>query len=87
MESGPARDRVRAKTGTTDQSSALSGYVGARFAFAVLQNGEPGAVDAGPAEPGPLRADPGAARGLVPPSQPRSSAANACSSRIGTPAS
>ncbi len=41
MESGPARDRVRAKTGTTNQSSALSGYVASRFAFAVLQNGSP----------------------------------------------
>ena len=41
MESPPARDLVRAKTGTTLQSSALSGYVGARFAFVVLQNGSP----------------------------------------------
>jgi D-alanyl-D-alanine carboxypeptidase/D-alanyl-D-alanine-endopeptidase (penicillin-binding protein 4) len=41
MESGPARDRVRAKTGTTNNSSALSGYVGARYVFAILQNGNP----------------------------------------------
>jgi D-alanyl-D-alanine carboxypeptidase/D-alanyl-D-alanine-endopeptidase (penicillin-binding protein 4) len=41
MESGPARGRVRAKTGTTTNSSALSGYVGARFAFVVIQNGNP----------------------------------------------
>jgi serine-type D-Ala-D-Ala carboxypeptidase/endopeptidase (penicillin-binding protein 4) len=41
MESGPARDRVRGKTGTTNNSSALSGYVGARFAFVVIQNGNP----------------------------------------------
>jgi serine-type D-Ala-D-Ala carboxypeptidase/endopeptidase (penicillin-binding protein 4) len=41
MESGPARSRVRAKTGTTTKSSALSGYVGRRFVFVVLQNGNP----------------------------------------------
>jgi PBP4 family serine-type D-alanyl-D-alanine carboxypeptidase len=41
MEAAPARDRVRAKTGTTDNASALSGYVGTRFAFVVLQNGDP----------------------------------------------
>jgi D-alanyl-D-alanine carboxypeptidase/D-alanyl-D-alanine-endopeptidase (penicillin-binding protein 4) len=35
------RGRVVAKTGTTDIASALSGYVGDRFAFAVLQNGNP----------------------------------------------
>jgi len=37
----PARGLVRAKTGTTDAASALSGYVGTRFAFVVLQNGDP----------------------------------------------
>jgi D-alanyl-D-alanine carboxypeptidase/D-alanyl-D-alanine-endopeptidase (penicillin-binding protein 4) len=37
----PARGRVLAKTGTTSDASALSGYVGKRFAFAVLQNGHP----------------------------------------------
>jgi D-alanyl-D-alanine carboxypeptidase/D-alanyl-D-alanine-endopeptidase (penicillin-binding protein 4) len=41
MESPPARGAVRAKTGTTSESSALSGYVGTRFAFAVVQNGRP----------------------------------------------
>jgi serine-type D-Ala-D-Ala carboxypeptidase/endopeptidase (penicillin-binding protein 4) len=41
MESPPARGAVRAKTGTTSESSALSGYVKSRFAFAVLQNGRP----------------------------------------------
>jgi D-alanyl-D-alanine carboxypeptidase/D-alanyl-D-alanine-endopeptidase (penicillin-binding protein 4) len=41
MESPPARGAVRAKTGTTSESSALSGYVRSRFAFAVLQNGRP----------------------------------------------
>ena len=41
MRAGPARGRVRAKTGTTRASSALSGYVGTRYVFAVLQNGSP----------------------------------------------
>ena len=41
MESPPARGAVLAKTGTTAESSALSGYVRGRFAFAVLQNGRP----------------------------------------------
>jgi D-alanyl-D-alanine carboxypeptidase/D-alanyl-D-alanine-endopeptidase (penicillin-binding protein 4) len=37
----PARGAVRAKTGTTDRASALSGYVRDRYGFAVLQNGFP----------------------------------------------
>jgi len=37
----PARGAVRAKTGTTDRASALSGYVRDRYGFAVLQNGSP----------------------------------------------
>lgn len=37
----PVRGAVLAKTGTTSESSALSGYVKGRFAFAVLQNGRP----------------------------------------------
>ena len=37
----PARGLVRAKTGTTNVSSSLSGFVGARYAFAVVQNGHP----------------------------------------------
>jgi serine-type D-Ala-D-Ala carboxypeptidase/endopeptidase (penicillin-binding protein 4) len=37
----PAYGRVRAKTGTTNGSSALSGYVGSRFVFSVVQNGRP----------------------------------------------
>ena len=37
----PARGAVRAKTGTTDSASALSGYVRDRYSFAVLQNGHP----------------------------------------------
>ncbi len=32
---------VRGKTGTTDHASALAGFVGSRFAFAVLNNGSP----------------------------------------------
>jgi D-alanyl-D-alanine carboxypeptidase/D-alanyl-D-alanine-endopeptidase (penicillin-binding protein 4) len=41
MRSGPARGRVLAKTGTTRDASALSGFVRGRYAFAVLQNGHP----------------------------------------------
>ena len=41
MQDSPARGTVRAKTGTTDIASALAGYAGDRYAFAVLQNGEP----------------------------------------------
>jgi serine-type D-Ala-D-Ala carboxypeptidase/endopeptidase (penicillin-binding protein 4) len=48
MRKAPARGSVRAKTGTTDRASALSGYVGSRYAFAVLQNGTP-------VEPSPAR--------------------------------
>src|SRR5439155_763266 len=39
MQKRPARGVVRAKTGTTSRASALSGYVGKRYAFAVVQNG------------------------------------------------
>src|SRR5205823_6374819 len=35
------RGIVRGKTGTTDVASALSGYVGARYAFVLVQNGHP----------------------------------------------
>jgi D-alanyl-D-alanine carboxypeptidase/D-alanyl-D-alanine-endopeptidase (penicillin-binding protein 4) len=41
MERRPARGAVLAKTGTTRESSALSGYVRGRYAFVVLQNGRP----------------------------------------------
>jgi serine-type D-Ala-D-Ala carboxypeptidase/endopeptidase (penicillin-binding protein 4) len=41
MESPPVRGAVLAKTGTTSEASALSGFVRGRFAFAVLQNGRP----------------------------------------------
>jgi D-alanyl-D-alanine carboxypeptidase len=32
---------VRAKTGTTNNASALSGFAGTRYVFSVLQNGWP----------------------------------------------
>ena len=35
------RGAVRAKTGTTNEASALAGFVRGRFVFAVLQNGRP----------------------------------------------
>jgi D-alanyl-D-alanine carboxypeptidase/D-alanyl-D-alanine-endopeptidase (penicillin-binding protein 4) len=41
LQSAPARGAVRAKTGTTNEASALSGYVRSRYAFAVLENGTP----------------------------------------------
>jgi serine-type D-Ala-D-Ala carboxypeptidase/endopeptidase (penicillin-binding protein 4) len=37
----PTRGNVLAKTGTTREASALSGYVRGRYAFAILQNGSP----------------------------------------------
>ena len=41
LQSAPARGVMRAKTGTTSEASALSGYVRDRYAFAVVQNGSP----------------------------------------------
>jgi D-alanyl-D-alanine carboxypeptidase/D-alanyl-D-alanine-endopeptidase (penicillin-binding protein 4) len=41
MRTGPAHGVVRAKTGTTDNSSALSGFVGDRYVFSILENGNP----------------------------------------------
>jgi serine-type D-Ala-D-Ala carboxypeptidase/endopeptidase (penicillin-binding protein 4) len=41
MTRGPARGVVRAKTGTTNRSSALAGYAGSGYAFAILMNGNP----------------------------------------------
>ncbi|MGZ4386620.1 MAG: D-alanyl-D-alanine carboxypeptidase/D-alanyl-D-alanine endopeptidase [Gaiellaceae bacterium] len=41
MRQPPALGTVRAKTGTTGEASALAGFVGDRFAFAILQNGHP----------------------------------------------
>jgi D-alanyl-D-alanine carboxypeptidase/D-alanyl-D-alanine-endopeptidase (penicillin-binding protein 4) len=37
----PTLRRVIAKTGTTSRSCALAGFVGRRYAFAILQNGAP----------------------------------------------
>jgi len=37
----PTRGRVHAKTGTTNRASALAGYVGNRYVFAILHNGRP----------------------------------------------
>jgi D-alanyl-D-alanine carboxypeptidase/D-alanyl-D-alanine-endopeptidase (penicillin-binding protein 4) len=37
----PNHRQLRAKTGTTDIASALSGYVGTRFAFVAIENGHP----------------------------------------------
>lgn len=47
MQHRPARAAVHAKTGTTDEASALSGYVHGRYAFALVENGSPVAI--GPA--------------------------------------
>jgi D-alanyl-D-alanine carboxypeptidase/D-alanyl-D-alanine-endopeptidase (penicillin-binding protein 4) len=41
LVSRPTLGAVRAKTGTTNRASALSGYVSERYAFSVLQNGVP----------------------------------------------
>jgi len=41
LRSPPARGFVRAKTGTTSSASSLSGFVGTRYVFSVLQNGAP----------------------------------------------
>lgn len=41
MERPPARGRVRAKTGTTAEASALAGYAGPRYVFALIMNGSP----------------------------------------------
>src|SRR5207249_10896406 len=41
LERRPVRGQVIAKTGTTNEASALAGFVRRRYAFAVLQNGSP----------------------------------------------
>ena len=41
LRTGPAYRFVRAKTGTTDNASALSGFVGTRYVFSILENGAP----------------------------------------------
>ena len=44
MTTWPAYGRVRAKTGTTNVASALSGYARTEYVFAVVQNGFPVSV-------------------------------------------
>lgn len=41
MRKAPARGLVHAKTGTTANASSLSGFVGDRYAFSILENGSP----------------------------------------------
>jgi D-alanyl-D-alanine carboxypeptidase/D-alanyl-D-alanine-endopeptidase (penicillin-binding protein 4) len=41
MRKAPARGLVRAKTGTTNNASSLSGFVGDGYAFSILENGSP----------------------------------------------
>ena len=41
LRSPPTRGRVLAKTGTTSNASTLAGFVGNRYAFAILHNGRP----------------------------------------------
>jgi len=41
MRGGAATGVVRAKTGTTSNASALSGFVGDHYVFSILQNGRP----------------------------------------------
>lgn len=41
MRGTAAAGRVRAKTGTLNEASALSGYASRRYAFSVIQNGSP----------------------------------------------
>ncbi len=41
MRHTPAAGFVRAKTGTTDDASSLSGFVGNRYVFSILENGHP----------------------------------------------
>ena len=55
MRTGPARGLVRAKTGTTAEASALSGFVGRRYVFSVIENGSPVKVRAAHADAGRVR--------------------------------
>jgi PBP4 family serine-type D-alanyl-D-alanine carboxypeptidase len=41
MQTAPWVGKVFAKTGTTSEASALSGFVEDRYAFAIIQNGHP----------------------------------------------
>jgi len=45
MRTGAATGVVAAKTGTTDNASALSGFVGDRYVFSILENGSPVDLD------------------------------------------
>lgn len=46
LTTAPARGLVRAKTGTLREASTLAGFVGDRYAFAVIHNGSPAATAA-----------------------------------------
>jgi D-alanyl-D-alanine carboxypeptidase/D-alanyl-D-alanine-endopeptidase (penicillin-binding protein 4) len=41
LDRRPTRGKIVAKTGTTSLASALAGFVGERYVFAILQNGSP----------------------------------------------
>jgi D-alanyl-D-alanine carboxypeptidase/D-alanyl-D-alanine-endopeptidase (penicillin-binding protein 4) len=41
MEEAPLRGNVLAKTGTTSEASALTGFAKSRYVFAIIQNGHP----------------------------------------------
>lgn len=41
MEEAPLRGNVLAKTGTTNEASALTGFAKGRYVFAIIQNGHP----------------------------------------------
>jgi D-alanyl-D-alanine carboxypeptidase/D-alanyl-D-alanine-endopeptidase (penicillin-binding protein 4) len=41
MRTGPAHGYVLAKTGTTTPASSLSGFVGDRYVFSIIENGGP----------------------------------------------
>ena len=44
LKTGAAAGTVHAKSGTTDPASALAGYVGDRYAFAIISNAD-GVID------------------------------------------
>ena len=55
MRRSAAAGVVRAKTGTTSNASALSGFAGDRYVFSILQNGWPISWSLGPRRAGSLR--------------------------------
>ena len=69
MKTAPARGNVIAKTGTTDEASALAGFVRGRYVFAVLQNGHPVSATWARDGAGPLRDAPSLA--VAPRDRPR----------------